>query len=156
MNHDRNQDHAPQDRMTDADEREWLAQERALRDERARTTAGNDPALAAYRTVVRALRTPLPDALPADFAESMAARCRGASMRVDTWLEQQFQRVLLLALAASTLAVCARDGGEWLRASVAALPLLDQATTLNWSAALVACLGLSWAMGVIGRRAAIR
>ena len=53
------------------DEREWQAQERALQEERLHLTG--DPRLAAYRRIARALRQPLPDALPADFARRLAA-----------------------------------------------------------------------------------
>ena len=56
------------------DEREWRLQERALREERLASADGGDDGIAAYRKVVRALREPLPDALPADFAANVAAR----------------------------------------------------------------------------------
>jgi negative regulator of sigma E activity len=56
------------------DEREWQAQERARI--AARTGDGaslaQDPLATRYRRVADALRTPLPDALPADFAARMA------------------------------------------------------------------------------------
>ena len=142
----------PRDPLNDAEQREWLAQERAWREERAGTAPGEDPAAASYRTLMRALRAPLPDALPADFARSVAARVSKADA-VDTRLEQRFQRLLLAALAVAALAACLVYGDSWLRASVAALPLLDRATTVNWSAALAACLGLSWAMDAIRRHA---
>ena len=148
MNHDR----TPQGPLTDAEQREWLAQERAWRDARAGNAPEEDPVAASYRTLMRALRTPLPDALPADFARSVAARAAKPAT-VDTSLEQQFQRLLLAALVVAALVACAMYGGGWLRASVAALPLLDRATTVNWSAALAACLGLSWAMDVLRRGA---
>jgi hypothetical protein len=140
----------PRDPLNEAEQREWLAQERAWRDERAGTAPGEDPAAASYRTLMRALRTPLPDALPADFARSIAARASQVAA-VDTRLEQHFQRLLLATLALAALAACAVYGGDWLRASIAALPLLDRATTVNWSAALAACLGLSWAMDAFRR-----
>jgi len=148
MNHDR----TPQDPLTDSEQREWLAQERAWRDERAGNAHGDDPVVTSYRTLMRALHAPLPDALPADFARTVAARATQPPA-VDTRLEQQFQRLLLTALVLAALVACALYGSDWLRASVAALPLLDRATTLNWSAALAACLGLSWAMDVLRRGA---
>ena len=148
MNHDR----TPQGPLTDAEQREWLAQERAWRDARAGNTPEEDPVAASYRTLMRALRTPLPDALPADFARSVAARAAKPAT-VDTSLEQQFQRLLLAALVVAALVACAMYGGGWLRASVAALPLLDRATTVNWAAALAACLGLSWSRDVLRRGA---
>jgi len=151
MKHDR----TPQGPLTDSEQREWLAQERAWREERAGTTPGDDAVAASYRTLMRALRTPLPDALPADFARTVTARAIKPAT-VDTRLEQQFQALLLTVLTLAALAACAVYGGDWLRASVAALPLLDRATTINWSAALAACLGLSWAMDVLRRVARLR
>lgn len=147
-----NHDHTPQDPLSDPEQREWLAQERAWRDERAGKAPDEDPVAASYRTLMHALRTPVPDALPADFARRVAAQVAKPAT-VDTRLEQQFQRLLLTALALAALAACAVYGGDWLRASVAALPLLDRATTVNWAAALAACLGLSWAMDVLRRGA---
>jgi hypothetical protein len=142
----------PRDPLNEVEQREWLAQERAWRDELAGAAPGEDPAAASYRTLMRALRTPLPGALPADFARDVAARVAQPAA-VDTRLEQQVQRLLLAALVLAALVACAMYGGGWLRASVAALPLLDRAATINWSAALAACLGLSWAMDVFRRNA---
>ena len=148
--------HDARERMTEAEEREWLAQERALREERNRVAGDGDATVAAYRDVVRALRVPPPDAPPADFARTVAAACGRQHARADTRLEQQVQRVLLAVLAVAALAACAIYGDDWLRASQAALPLLDRGTTLNWSAALAACLGLSWAMDALRRRVPVR
>jgi hypothetical protein len=125
------------------DEHEWLAQERALREERAGAiAAGDDPLLARYRQVARALRRPLPDALPADFARSVAMRVAHAGP--DMRLEQQLLRVLSLLLAVSAIAALVLYGGQWPRAFAAALPSLAVGTTMNWALALAACLGLSW------------
>ena len=139
---------------SDADEREWSAQERALHEERIGAPMSEDPLLAAYRDVARALRAPLPDGLPADFAATVAARCRAehARARVDTRLEQQVQRLLLATLAVAAIAVVALYGGQWLRASADALPLFDSSVARNWLGALAACLALSWAMGVLRAR----
>ena len=151
MNHDPS-------KFTDAEEREWRAQERALHDERAGASVGDDPLIAAYRDVTRALRAPLPEALPADFARAVAARCdpARAPVRVDTRLEQQVQRMLLAALAVAACVVAALYGGQWLHATADALPLFDSGVARNWTAALVACLALSWAMGVLRERIVVR
>ena len=102
------------------DEHEWLAQERALREERAGAiAAGDDALLARYRQVARALRRPLPDALPADFARSVAMRVAHAGP--DMRLEQQLLRVLSLLLAVSAIAALALYGGEWPRAFAAVI-----------------------------------
>jgi hypothetical protein len=125
------------------DEHEWLAQERALREERAGAiAAGDDPLLARYRQVARALRRPLPDALPTDFARSVAMRVAHAGP--DMRLEQQLLRVLSLLLAVSAIAALVLYGGQWPRAFAAALPSLAVGTAMNWALALAACLGLSW------------
>ena len=127
------------------DEHEWLAQERALREERAGAiTADDDALLARYRQVARALRRPLPDALPADFARSVALRVAAAHAAPDMRLEQLLLRALSLLLAVSAIAAMALYGGEWLRAFAAVLPSLAVGTALNWALALAACLGLSW------------
>jgi hypothetical protein len=132
------------------DEHEWQAQERALREERAGAiAAGDDPLLARYRQVARALRRPLPDALPADFARSVAQRVATAHAAPDMRLEQQLLRVLSLLLAVSAIAAMALYGGQWLRAFAAlssSLPIGSASAGLafNWTLALAACLGLSW------------
>ncbi|WP_166211157.1 hypothetical protein [Cognatiluteimonas telluris] len=140
--------------LTDAEEREWLAQERAWRDERAGITGPADPSLGSYRTVVRALREPVTPALPVDFARTLDAQCRHARAGggVESGLEVQVQRALLGLLAVSALVALALRGGDWWRASTAVLPLLDHPTTLNWMLALASCLGLSWAMDRLRRR----
>jgi len=144
--------------LTEAEEREWLAQERAWREERDGAAASDDPALAAYREVTRALRTPQADGLPRGFAATMAARCdpAAASTGVDTRFEQHVQRLLLIALAVAATAACAVYGSQWLRATIAALPLLASATALNWATALGACLALSWSLDVLRRRTPAR
>ena len=127
------------------DEHEWQAQERALREERAGAiAAGDDPLLARYRQVARALRRPLSDAPPADFARSVALRMATAHAAPDMRLEQQLLRALSLLLAVSAIAAMALYGSEWLRAFAAVLPSLAVGTALNWALALAACLGLSW------------
>src|SRR6185503_17201786 len=58
-----------------AREREWLAQERALDAERrGLAPAGDNARVRRYRLLARALREPMPVALPADFARRMAAQ----------------------------------------------------------------------------------
>jgi hypothetical protein len=142
------------DRMSDPDEREWRVQERAWCEERFGAAPADDALLASYRKVVRAARAPMPDALPESFARDLAAQCarKPAASRTDTQLEQQAQRVLLATLAAAATVVVVMYGADWTRASLEALPVLGRGTTLNWAAALVACLGLSWAMEALRRR----
>lgn len=92
--------------------------------------------------VDRALRREPDAGPPADFARSVAARVAHApamDARVERWL----LRGLALAFACAALAVVALYGREWL-AGFALLPLFAGATALNWAAALLACVGLSW------------
>ena len=136
------------------DEREWQLQERALREERDGAPAGEEPALAQYRRVARALRSPLPDALPADFAAQVAARAVARAHSGDR-LERILTQLLLALLAFSGVVAAMVWGGDWWRSSAALLPSprhLDVA--LPWAVAVAACLGLSWAMEQLGHRRA--
>ena len=129
------------------DEREWRLQERALRDERLRADDGGDPEVAAYRHVVRALREPLPDALPADFAKVVAAQAARLPARGESALERWLVRGLILAFAVSALYFVANDGGAWLRASLSVLPNADASALRSWGLALGACVAMTWAFG---------
>ena len=87
------------------DEREWQMQERALREERFGAAAGDDPGIAAYRHVARALREPLPDALPSDFAEAIAAQAARLPVRGESALERWLVRLLYVAFVVSAFFV---------------------------------------------------
>jgi hypothetical protein len=129
------------------EQREWDAQESALRAERAgEVRAGSDPAVAQYRLVARALRAPALDAIPHDFAARVAARAereaRIASDHVEVWLERALVALLLLAGIGAVLFY--RD--ELLARFTFSLPeraMLGIQTVLNWSLAIAACVGLS-------------
>lgn len=138
---------------TSFDEREWQLQERALREERDGSVAGDDPAVADYRKVAHALRTPPPVALPADFAVQVAARV-AARHAVEGRLEQILTHALLGALALAAVVVSMQYGGHWLRDGLALLPARGWDLGLQWGLAVVACLGLSWSMEQLRRRAA--
>ena len=137
------------------DEREWRLQERALREERLHADDAGDPEVAAYRHVVRALREPLPEALPADFAKSVAAQAaclpaRGAAFHDasrESALERWLVRGLVVAFAVSALYFVANDGGAWLRASLSLLPNADASALRSWGLALGACVAMTWAFG---------
>jgi hypothetical protein len=124
----------------DVDEREWQAQERALQEERLHLTG--DPRLAAYRRIARALRQPLPDALPADFARQLAARV--GQVPLDTRFEQGLVRGLAALLALSGAVAAALYGQSWLPAIAAALPASASGVAAHWLLALGACVGMSW------------
>ena len=121
---------------------EWLAQERALQDERRDGASSDDPLQARYRQIARALRQPLPHALPDDFAARIAALAAADARHgaVDTAVEQRLVRALVTLLALSAAVVAALYGQQWLQAIVAVLP----GVAFNWTLALLACVGLSW------------
>lgn len=130
------------------DEREWQAQEEALRDERlglGRPTA--DARAVAYRRIAQALRMPPPVALPADFAAELARRV--AAPRVDMRLEHWLVGVLVAVFGIAAGIVAWLYGGDWLGTSAAFAPQLANGTTLKWVLAVIGCL----AVASIGRPA---
>lgn len=142
-------DHRPTE--SPVDEHEWQLQERAWRDERDGAAASDDPSLAEYRRVVRALREPLPHGLPADFAARVAARAE-ARRRTASLVEDVLTQVLLAALGIAGGVVAFRSGGSWLHEATARLPVQDLNLGLQWGLAIAACLGLSWGMEHLRRR----
>ncbi|MGN6513854.1 MAG: hypothetical protein ACTHKZ_09855 [Lysobacteraceae bacterium] len=137
------------------DEHEWQLQERALREERDGAPRGEDPALAQYRQVARALRAPLAEALPAGFAAQVAARAQ-ARARADGRLEQVATQLLLAALAFAGVVTAMLYGGEWWRASRALLPATQGGLLVQWGLAVAGCLGLSWMADLVRRHHAPR
>jgi hypothetical protein len=127
------------------DEREWQLQERALQEERAGAASGDEPALADYRRVVRALCTPLPADLPADFAVRVAARA-ARRRRLQSRLEDVLTQLLLAALGIAGGVVAVQSGGAWLQDATALVPRQVLGLGLPWGLAILACLGLSWSM----------
>ncbi|WP_426690291.1 hypothetical protein [Rhodanobacter ginsengiterrae] len=131
-----------------AQEREWLAQEAASRRERLQLDcAGDDPRSRRYRLIARSLRQPLPDSLPADFAQQLAARA-GAAPAAPAAAGTSFEFRLMLVLAA-TLAIAAGAvvviyGQAWLPSFVELLP---KPPASRWLLALAGCLGASWLLG---------
>jgi hypothetical protein len=144
-----NDDHIPP--FDDAaHEREWLAQERAMRRERLQLDpAGDDARSRRYRLLARTLREPLPEALPADFARQLAARVATAPARRSA-PGPSFEFALMLALAAvlamAAGAVVVTYGSAWLPSFSAVLPDPD-APAIRWLLALAGCLGASWLLG---------
>jgi hypothetical protein len=138
-------DHLPP--FADPDrEREWLAQESALRRERLHLDpAGDDARAQRYRLLARALRTAPTDGLPADFAQQMNARVTAAAraanppMTLESFLLVGLAGVLLLAAVIVTV-----KHGAWWPSFAAALPA---SAATPWLLPLSACLALSWAFG---------
>ncbi|ODT96079.1 MAG: hypothetical protein ABS82_06100 [Rhodanobacter sp. SCN 67-45] len=137
-----------------AQEREWLAQENAMRRERLQLdSTGDDARSRRYRLLARTLREPLPDALPADFARQLAARV--AAGPAGRSVESLLALALAIALAVAAGAVVAIYGGTWLPSFAALLPA-PHAPATHWLLALGGCLGASWLLGLwqrqIGKR----
>lgn len=148
MNHEHPFDDAAQ-------EREWLAQERALDAERRGLASDHDDACTRrYRLLARTLREPLPDALPADFARQMAARTVAPMRRPDK--ATGFELALVAALAAAMLVaagvVTADYGHTWLPAFRSLLPAAGAPST-GWLLALAGCLAATWLLGLWQRHA---
>ena len=135
----------------ESDDREWLAQERARLEARnPGATPSADPMVARYRRMSQALRMPMADALPDDFAAHVA-RLAQAGVVVDAPLDAPdavFERKLtnlfvgLFAIAA--VVVAAIYGSQWLP-PILDLLHLDSAVAVNWALALAACVGTTWA-----------
>jgi len=128
------------------EQREWRAQESAVRAERSGARAGGDPDVAQYRLIARALRNPPLDPLPSDFAVRVAARVGrespSANESVEVWLERALVALLLLAGGAALFVY----NGEALREMSFSLPertALGMQTIASWSIAIAACVGIS-------------
>lgn len=130
------------------DEREWQAQERALRDSRDGMPS-TDPLALRYRAVADALRAPLPDALPPGFAAQVAARVGGAPL--DARFEGSLVRALVTLLGLSGAVTAAVYGRQWLPAILDPLRL-DTASAVNWALALGACVAMTWVVEPLRRR----
>ncbi len=126
---------------------EWEAQERALREERACNDVIADSRIAQYRMIARALRQPMPDFLPVDFAKDLAARVDHAPL--DTRLERWLMWLLAGAMMVSGIVAMLMYGAGWWQAVVSSLPDTS-ATTINWLCAAGACMGGSWLLQRMG------
>jgi len=128
------------------EQREWDAQESALRAERAKAGAGGDAAVAQYRLVARALRAPELDPIPSDFAARTAARAereaRIASERVEIWLERGLVALLLVAGMAALLFYREEPLIDF-SFSLPERAAFGIQTVVSWSLAIAVCVGLS-------------
>jgi len=129
--------------------REWTAQERALRSERADAASGDDERVEQYRFIARVLRqSPIAD-LPADFAREVAARADAALAYEDQRLEIVLQRLLLVLLFTVGAAFAVMGGDIW-RFAFSAMSRFVAGFASNWQGdwILVAaiCLAITWAI----------
>ena len=139
----------PDDPRNTIDEREWQAQERALRDARDGVPS-TDPLALRYRTVADALRAPVPGVLPADFAAQVAQRAEAYARPPELvrsaqsgGLERSLLRGAVGVLGLGSAVVVALWGPTWI-APIASFLHLDSAVAVNWALALGACVGATW------------
>lgn len=140
------------------DEREWQAQEVAMRSERAGLEPpASDTLAAAYLPIAQALNQPLDPVLPADFAARVTALA--ASGHRSEEADSQLERWLLISLT-TIFGICALAavviyGSGWLGNS---FNLLAQAGGINsgWLMVLAACLAVSWFSEALRKRTADR
>jgi len=139
-----------------ASEREWLAQERAVRAERLGLDAnGDDARVRRYRLIARALRQPSVDALPDDFAQRVAALATHASAPAETPRESRLDAGLIACVAGifavAGAATITLYGQDWLPALRFALPTADP-QAIRWPLVFAGCLGFSWLLGKLKPR----
>ncbi|TBR39361.1 MULTISPECIES: hypothetical protein [Dyella] len=115
----------------DIDEREWAAQERAMR--APRHTAPSDEMEASYRWVARAAASQPLSGPPADFAASMAAAIVGTESRFERLLSRCLFLVFLLVAGVVTL-VALKLAGDAMSAS----------GDLRWMVAGAGCIAVTW------------
>jgi hypothetical protein len=133
-----------------AREREWLLQERAMRRERLHLDPTGDDAKALhYRMLARALRQPLQESLPPDFARHVATlAAAGTTARPTSGIRFELaltiSLVIVFVLAAGGVTVI--YGSAWLPSISAALPMPDP-LAIRWLLAFAGCIGMSWLLG---------
>jgi hypothetical protein len=127
-------------------EREWALQEQALRAEQLRLDPRGDAKLQRYRAVMHALRQPLDENLPPDFAAHMAAQVRQnrtADMRLELWLSG----ALLGLLGSAMLGLLIVFGHAWFELGRSAMTA--HGLTSPWLFALVLCAVLPALLGKV-------
>ena len=122
-------------------EREWLAQEEAIRRERLHLDAtGNDIRDRHYRLLARALRESSQDGLPPDFATRVAIRAN-AAVASSARFELALLIILLVIMVVIAGTIMMIHGGEW----ISLLGTVLTAPNANsWLVAFAICLGASW------------
>jgi hypothetical protein len=140
---------------SEREQREWDAQESAVRAERSGSAPGGDKGVAQYRVIARALRTPQLDAIPRDFAAQTGADAlrdaRLANESVEVWLGRGLVALLLLAGAAALRVY----GGESLLGFSFSVPdtaAMNVQAVVGWSLAVAACVGISSVFAFAGKR----
>ena len=126
----------------DIEQQEKL-QAAAERTEREHWPAG-DPQVDAYRLVLRALKQPLPVALPADFAQQVVRKLREREEAAG--LEQWLTTILLVTMAVAAAFFALPP----LAAALAPMLRATVAQPLPWSLIFVAALAMAavWLMDI--------
>jgi uncharacterized membrane protein len=126
------------------DEREWQAQEAAVKAERIGSARELDARSADYLAVARALRQPLAVDLPNDFARQVAAlatRCRPVA-EVESGLERRLLFGLAIGFGIAALVAAIVYGGSWLGGSISLVSQLGK-PSMAWIMSLLGCLAIS-------------
>lgn len=132
-----------------AREREWQAQEAAMRHERLHLNPNHDdPRTLGYRLLTRALKAEPPGGLAKDFAHQVSALAAESKHAPPATLESTLTISLASALVLSAVAATATYGATWWPAFAALLPAPSIA---QWLMALTGCLGLTWLVGAGSR-----
>jgi hypothetical protein len=146
MSHDINKHPDPLPPFDDAArEREWLAQENAMRRERLQLDPHHDDARTQrYRLLAHALRRPTQedlDGLPADFAQQLANQLGP----VRKPFRAPVEAVLMIALCAALLVSAAIFAMPYLSAAWQRLLVSAQTAPTSWSMllGLIACVALT-------------
>ena len=122
------------------DEREWQAQERAMRDGRDTAADDGDALTARYRMIDQALRDPPLTPLPLDFAASVARQARNAHKAGEERFERILSHVLIAALGVSAVVICVIHGAQWWPAIAASVP----SGSGSWLPLIALCIGTHW------------
>ncbi|WP_363799063.1 hypothetical protein ABU614_03280 [Lysobacter firmicutimachus] len=133
----------PSDARDPAVAREWRLQEQAMREERdGAPMDADDPRLAQYRLLSRALRAPVMEPIPYGFAQQVARSVEAATQNSDR-LERWLQQGLLAGLGLAGVATAALGGAQWWTAFAAGVDLLPEGS-LTWGLVVAACCIVTW------------
>lgn len=128
------------------DENEWLAQEQAMRlGRKAEASPAIDALTASYLPVMQALRAPLEDALPADFASRLAGLVQSRAQQgvVDGRVENLLLWGLGITFGIAALVVSLVYGASWFDAGLLMSGQGGRSLS-SWVLTLGACMGGSW------------
>ena len=133
------------------DAEEWQAQEQALHAERRQQPESADTRMHDYRRIARVLGRPQPVALPPDFARQVARQAmREPALADDTRIENGLATALMAVLGVAVLVLAVLQGPQWWQALTTLVP--DATLSNRWLLSLLACAGVTFALGRTGER----